>query len=147
MTRSQHDPSPLLAVALVAAGALAPWALGFSASHAAVAGAIAFAMAFGPIAMLVTALSAAALTTSAAGVWLAVSPWALGYAGRGVAAWAVDLVAGVALAALGWRAWRTAARGGAAIRRAAAAHSAAEARAASARGDAAASGATAAPAA
>jgi SPW repeat-containing protein len=147
MTRSQHDPSPLLAAALVTAGAVAPWALGFSASHAAVAGAIAFAMAFGPIAMLVSALPAAALTTSAAGVWLAASPWALGYASSGAATWAVDLLAGVALTALGWRAWRTAARGGAAIRRAAAAHNAGAARAASAQGEAAASGATAPPAA
>ena len=43
-----RDPFPLLAGALATAVVVAPWALGFSASHAAVAGHIAFAMAFGP---------------------------------------------------------------------------------------------------
>jgi hypothetical protein len=75
--------------------------LGFSASHAAVASHIVFAMALAPIALLVGALPAAAVSTAAAGVWLAISPWALGYASLGVGAWSADLVAGVALVALG----------------------------------------------
>jgi hypothetical protein len=86
----------LITVALVAA----PWLLGFSSSRAAVAAHIAFAMGIAPIAILLTSLAAAAVTTALAGVWLAVSPWVLDYAGRGVAAWGVDLIAGVALIAL-----------------------------------------------
>ena len=39
-------------------------------------------MTFGPIALLVTAVPAAAATTGVAGAWLAASPWALGYARR-----------------------------------------------------------------
>ena len=59
---------------------VSPRALGFSGSHAAVAGHIAFAMAFGPIAVLVSALPAAALSTAppVGGVWLVASPWCLG---------------------------------------------------------------------
>jgi hypothetical protein len=102
------DPLPGVAVTVVAASTIAPWALGFSADHAAVAGHIAFAMTFGPIALLLTALRAAAWTTAAAGAWLAVSPWALGYAPRGTAAWSADLVAGLALIALSRRALRSA---------------------------------------
>jgi hypothetical protein len=74
--------------------------LGYSASHAAVAGHIAFAMAFGPIALLVDAFAAAAGVLAAAGLWLAVSPWVLGYAARGVAAWASEVLAGLALVVL-----------------------------------------------
>jgi hypothetical protein len=89
-----------LAALVVAAAASAPWVLGFSASHAAGANHIAFAMTFVPIALLSSALPSAAATTAAAGVWLAVSPWVLGYASRGTAAWSVDAVAGAALVAL-----------------------------------------------
>jgi hypothetical protein len=97
------EPLPrgaVLAATLVGAMTFAPWALGFSASHAAVAGHIAFAMAFGPIALLIGVLPAAAAGLGAAGAWLAGSPWALGYASIGVAAWAGDLLAGLALVAL-----------------------------------------------
>jgi hypothetical protein len=99
-----RDPLPLVAAGLAGAMALAPWLLGFSGSHAAVAGHITFAMAFAPIALLVRALPAAAAVTVAAGAWLAVSPWALGYASRGGAAWAADVLAGLTLVALGRRA-------------------------------------------
>jgi SPW repeat len=103
MTRAR-DPLPLAAAGLVGFIALAPWLLGFSASHAAVAGHIAFAMTFAPIALLIRALPAAATAMVAAGAWLAVSPWVLGYASRGGAAWAVDALAGLTLIALGRRA-------------------------------------------
>ena len=103
MTRAR-DPLPLAAAGLAGAIALAPWLLGFSGSHAAVAAHIAFAMAFAPIALLIRALPAAATVTVAAGSWLAVSPWALGYASRGGVAWAADVLAGLTLVALGWRA-------------------------------------------
>jgi hypothetical protein len=96
-----------LAATVVGASLLAPWAFGFSSSHAAVAGHIAFAMALGPIALLIAELPAAALATAAGGVWLMASPWALGYASRGAAAWSADLAAGVLLVALGCRALQT----------------------------------------
>jgi hypothetical protein len=91
---------PAAAAAITVALVAAPWVLGFSGSRAAVAGHIAFAMGIAPIAVLSTSLAAAAAGTTIAGVWLAVSPWALGYAGRGIVAWGVDLIAGFALIAL-----------------------------------------------
>ena len=101
------DPFPPLAGALATAVVAAPWALGFSASHAAVAGHIAFAMAFGPIAVLAGALRAAAAATAVAGAALAAGPWALGYAGSGPAAWGADLVLGLCLVAMARQALRT----------------------------------------
>jgi hypothetical protein len=96
-----RDLLPALAATVITAITAAPWTLGFSASHAAVAGHIAFAMAFAPIALLIRALPAAAVTTAAAGAWLAASPWALGYASLGAQAWSADLLAGLSLIALG----------------------------------------------
>jgi hypothetical protein len=107
-----RDPFPLLAGALATAVVAAPWALGFSASHAAVAGHIAFAMAFGPIAVLAGALRAAAAATAIAGAALAAGPWALGYSGSGPAAWGADLVLGLLLVAMARQALRTAPGGG-----------------------------------
>jgi hypothetical protein len=69
-----------LAAAVAGAVPLTPWLLGFSESRAAVAGTIAFAMTVAPIALLAEELAAAAYATAAAGGWLAVSPWVLGYA-------------------------------------------------------------------
>jgi SPW repeat-containing protein len=112
-TRAAADPLPALAAAVVTASAAAPWALGFAGNHAAIAGSIAFAMTFGPIALLVTAVPAAAATTTGlAGAWLAASPWALGYAHRGLAAWLADLALGLVLMAIA----RAALRGRAATR-------------------------------
>jgi hypothetical protein len=99
-----RDPLPALAATVIGAITVAPWALGFSAGHGAVASHIAFAMAFVPIALLISALPAAAVTTAAAGAWLVASPWALGYASLGATAWSADLLAGVSLIALGVRA-------------------------------------------
>jgi hypothetical protein len=111
MTRPRpRDPLPLLAATLMTAVLAAPWALGFSASHAAVAGHIAFAMAFGPIAVLVSALRAAAVATAVAGVALAAGPWALGYAPLGAAAWGAGLGAGLLLVVLARAALRASAR-------------------------------------
>lgn len=108
------DPFPPLAGALATAVVAAPWALGFSASHAAVAGHIAFAMAFGPIAVLAGALRAAAAMTAVAGAALAAGPWALGYAASGPAAWGADLVLGLLLVALAREGLRTGPGSGAA---------------------------------
>jgi hypothetical protein len=104
--RAVRDPFPVAATAIVVLVTLSPWALGFSGSHAAVAGHIAFAMAFAPIAVLVSALPAAAAGIAAAGAWLTASPWVLGYASVGFGAWGADLLAGLALLALGAAALR-----------------------------------------
>jgi hypothetical protein len=106
MSPRERDILPRLAATVVAAITAAPGVLGFAGSHAAVAGHIAFAMAVGPIALLLGALRVAAATTSAAGAWLAASPWALGYASLGAGAWSADLLAGLLLLALGARAVR-----------------------------------------
>jgi hypothetical protein len=98
------DPLPAAGATLVALDLASPWLLGFSTSHAAVAGHIAFAMAFAPLALLITALRQAAVSCVAGGVWLAASPWLLGYASVGVAAWGSDLALGVLLALVSWRA-------------------------------------------
>jgi hypothetical protein len=100
------DPAAAVAALLVVVATASPWALGFSDSRAAIAAHIAFAMGIAPIAILVTALPAAAVVTALAGVWLAAGPWAVGYASAGVAAWAADLVLGLALAAVAGLAWQ-----------------------------------------
>jgi SPW repeat len=92
---------PALAAGITVALVASPWVLGFSASHAAVAGHIAFAMGVAPVAILITSLAPAAVTTMIAGAWLVASPWVLGYATRGIAAWSVDVCAGIGLIALG----------------------------------------------
>jgi hypothetical protein len=101
LTVDSRQLLPAAAAATTTALVFAPWVLGFSASHAAVAGHIAFAMGVAPIALLITSLAAAAVTTTIAGVWLAASPWILGYAGYGIAAWTVDVGAGLALIGAG----------------------------------------------
>ena len=98
------DLLPPIASALVILAAASPWVLGFAGSHAAVANGIAFAMAFGPIALLIVALRPASAVCIAGGIWLAASPWALDYAAAGPSAWAADLVLGAALAWVSWRA-------------------------------------------
>jgi hypothetical protein len=99
---------PALASGIVLLAAAAPWVLGFSHSHAAVANAVAFAMAFGPLTLLVADLPLAAEVSAAGGLWLAVSPAVLGYADAGTAAWASDLLLGAALAAVSYGAARAA---------------------------------------
>jgi hypothetical protein len=98
--RPPIEPLAAAAAAVVLLVTVSPWVLGFSGSHAAVAGHIAFAMGFGPIAVLVSALPAAALSTAVGGAWLVASPWALGYASVGIGAWSADLLGGIALVVL-----------------------------------------------
>ena len=93
----RRDLLPAAASTLVAVAVAAPWLLDFNASHPAVANHIAFAMAFGPLALMVTALRAAAATCIGGGAWLIASPWVLGYASTGSAGWFADLFIGVAL--------------------------------------------------
>src|ERR1700750_1521994 len=99
-------PLPAAAALVVTGTLLAPWALGFCASGAAVADHIAFALTFAPIALLITAIPVAAVVTGVAGAWLAAGPWLLGYASFGVGAWGADLVAGLTLVGLSYRAVR-----------------------------------------
>lgn len=98
------DPLPAAAATLVALSLVSPWLLDFDAKHAAVANHVAIAMAFVPLALLITALRPAAACCLAGGVWLAVSPWLLGYASAGVTAWGSDLALGGTLALISWRA-------------------------------------------
>jgi hypothetical protein len=98
---------PPLAALTVVLAAASPWVFGFSGSHAAVANGIAFAMAFSPLALMLGALSAASMACAAGGLWLAASPWALGYSSSASGAWAVDLLLGGTLALISWRAWTT----------------------------------------
>ena len=98
------DPIAPAASGLVVLATAAPWLLGFSASHAAVANGIAFLMAFSPLALMAPALRPAAAVCLVAGAWLTISPWVLGYWSEGIGAWAADLILGVALAAVSWRA-------------------------------------------
>jgi hypothetical protein len=100
MPRPDRDLFPMLAASVVGATVFAPWVLGFASSRAAVATHIAFAMTFGPIALLIAALSVAAWSTGVAGGALVLAPWVIGYASAGVAAWGVDLVAGLLLVGL-----------------------------------------------
>ena len=104
------DPIAPAASGLVVLAAAAPWLLGFSTSHAAVANGIAFLMAFSPLALIAPALRPAAAVCLIAGGWLAISPWVLGYWSQGVPAWSADLILGVALAAVSWRVLPMAAR-------------------------------------
>lgn len=99
---------PPAAIAVVVLVTVSPWALGFNDSHAAVAEHIAFAMCIGPIAALVSALPAAAVSVTLAGAWLATSPWVLGYAWAGAGAWSADLLGGLALVVLSAAALRAA---------------------------------------
>jgi SPW repeat len=95
---------PRLAALTVVLAAASPWLFGFSGSHPAVANGIAFAMAFSPLALMIGALPAASVLCLAGGLWLAASPWALGYSSTGSVAWAVDPLLGTTLALISLRA-------------------------------------------
>src|ERR1700759_5634838 len=64
--RGPREPLAAAAAPVVLLVTFSPGALGFGGSHAAVAGHIAFAMAFGPIALLISALPAAAVSIAVA---------------------------------------------------------------------------------
>jgi len=80
---------PLLGWAIVA-----PWVWGYQHAGAAHASHIALSMAAIPLCVLAAALPAVGALVALAGLWLALSPWVLGYAAFGVAAWANDLIGG-----------------------------------------------------
>ena len=94
-----HDRRPLAGGALVLWIAISPWLWGFADSHSAVANHVSLVFGFGPLALLIVNLRAAAFVTLLGGVWLTVSPWLLGYA-TDHAAWLNELVTGVLLIVL-----------------------------------------------
>ena len=79
--------------------ALSPWSWGFAGSHPAVANHVALVFGFGPLALLIVNLRAAALVTLLGGIWLIASPWVLGYASDHTA-WLNELVTGALLVVL-----------------------------------------------
>lgn len=93
------DRRLVAAAAVVLWVAVSPWLWGFADSHSAVANHVALVLGFGPLALLIVNLRAAAFVTLAAGIWLAVSPWLLGYATDN-AAWLNELVTGMLLVTL-----------------------------------------------
>ena len=94
-----HDRRPLAGGALVLWIAISPWLWGFAGSHSAVANHVSLVFGFGPLALLIANLRAAAFVTLLGGIWLTVSPWLLGYA-TDHAAWLNELVTGVLLIVL-----------------------------------------------
>jgi hypothetical protein len=79
--------------------AVSPWTWGFAGAHPAVANHVALLFGFGPLALLIANLRAAAIVTLLGGLWLVASPWVLGYAGNHLA-WLNELVTGSALVVL-----------------------------------------------
>jgi SPW repeat-containing protein len=77
------DRRILAASAVILWVALSPWIWGF----------VALVLGFGPLALMIVNLRAAAYVTLLGGVWLAVSPWLLGYA-TDHAAWLNEFVTG-----------------------------------------------------
>src|ERR1700749_2982387 len=90
----------------VAAGALMLWVAlgpgpgGYATSGAAVASHVFFIFAFGPLALLIVVLRPAAFVVLVAGLWLAASPWLLGYA-TNHSAWLSELVTGILISIVG----------------------------------------------
>jgi hypothetical protein len=84
---------------IVALSTAIPHLAGGARSPAAVAAHVAFGFSFLPMSMLAASRRPAALLCVAAGAWLLISPWALGY-GAITAAAAADAVLGAALVAV-----------------------------------------------
>jgi SPW repeat len=101
----KHPRRPQVDVRLLAAGtvtlwiAISPWVWGFDGSHPAVANHVALVLAFGPLALMIVNLRAAAFVTLLGGIWLVASPWLIGYA-TDHAAWLNELVTGMLLIVL-----------------------------------------------
>lgn len=92
-----HKTLGLLGPVLAFWTLIAPTALGFDASTPALAGHIAFAMAFLPLTVIAMALRPALAVCGLGGAWPAISPWVTGYAPAETAAWINDLVVGALL--------------------------------------------------
>ena len=94
---------PIAAGALLVWVAAAPWVWDYSSSASAVASHIFFVVAFGPLTLLVVALRPTAVVLLGAGVWLALSPWLLGFV-TNHSAWLSDGATGILLAIVAARA-------------------------------------------
>jgi hypothetical protein len=94
------DRRPLAGGAVITWVAVSPWIWGFADKNAAVANHVFMVFSFGPLVLLIAALRPAAIATIAGGVWLALSPWVLRYAGDHQA-WLSELVSGLLLITLG----------------------------------------------
>jgi hypothetical protein len=79
--------------------AVSPWVWGFDDAHSAVANHVVLVFGFGPLALLIANLRAAAIVTLLGGTWLVASPWVLGYASDHLA-WLSELVSGGVLIVL-----------------------------------------------
>ena len=97
--RPRREVRPLVAGALILWIAASPWLWGFADSGPAVANHVAIVLGIGPLALMLVALRPAAFVTIAAGVWLGLSSWVLGYATNNLA-WGNDLITGLLLVAL-----------------------------------------------
>ena len=93
---SLPDRRVIAAAAIILWVAVSPWAWGFAGAHPAVANHVALVFGFGPLALLIANLRAAAIVTLLGGLWLVASPWVLGYAGDHLA-WLNELISGGAL--------------------------------------------------
>lgn len=102
-TLDMHTRLQLAAGAVMLWVAVGPWVWGFAGSRSAVADHVFLVFAFGPLALLISALRPAAFVTLAGGVWIMLSPWVLGYATTH-AAWVNELITGFLLIVLCLRA-------------------------------------------
>jgi SPW repeat len=93
------DRRAIAGAAIILWIAVSPWIWGFADAHPAVANHVALVFGFGPLALLIANLRAAAIVTLLGGIWLVASPWALGYAGDHLA-WLNEIVTGIALIVL-----------------------------------------------
>ena len=93
------DRRPLAGGAIMTWVAVSPFIWGFADKNGAVANHVFLFFSFGPMVLMIASLRPAAIVTIAGGVWLALSPWVLGYAGDHQA-WLNELVTGLLLIAL-----------------------------------------------
>lgn len=89
----------LWAAPIVVATLVLPFVLGYDAVPV-LANHIAFTLGIAPLALVAGGLAPAALLVLLAGLWLMVSPFVIGYAELGVAAWLIDAVAGLTVVVL-----------------------------------------------
>jgi hypothetical protein len=98
-TKLANQRIPAACGALLLWVALAPFLWGYWTTPAAVASHVFFLFAFGPLTLIVLNLRPAAYVLTAAGSWLALSPWLLGYATNHTA-WLSDGITGILFTSL-----------------------------------------------
>jgi hypothetical protein len=98
-TKLANQKIPAACGALLLWVALAPFVWGYWTSPPAVASHVFFLFAFGPLTLIIVNLRPAAYVLTAAGIWLALSPWLLGYATNHTA-WLSDGMTGILFTSL-----------------------------------------------